>query len=750
MGKYNAILDQIVDSIDYIVKDRIKNAPFDRTRTGKIVGILGNNKYRVKIDNAEYDVMSISDEVFSPNAIVKILVPENQYSNMFILAASSNPGGEIVSVVNSVNGQIGDVIIGISDIDGLSEQLSSKLSVNSDLKSNIVSFTENTIREGISSGETLSSMLGKISKWYSDLSDVAFTGDYNDLVNQPDEITNTSQLTNDSNFISDANYVHTDNNYTTAEKDKLKGLTNYTLPLASSDTLGGIKSGGDIFVDSNGNVSVDVANALGYTPLNSALKGTSNGLAELDSNGKIPTSQLPSYVDDVIEGYYNNNKFYKESTYTTEINSEAGKIYVDLSSNKTYRWSGSGYVVISETLALGTTSGTAYRGDYGNTAYLHSQKTSGNPHNVTKSDIGLNNVENKSSETIRSELTKENVTSALGYTPIQSEYTLPVATTSVLGGVKSGTDITIDSNGNVSVNNNSHTHTVSNISDLNATATELNYISGATSNIQTQLNNKSSSSHTHTYTTIPDTRNDNQLPTWYMKNYSKKVITEFKYCSSVGLSGQMYCKVTTYVPWSDSSGGYPVQEAVVGNRLHIRVGISDEEWGSWASVYSTSDKQTLSDFGVTATATELNYVDGVTSNIQTQLNNKANTSTVLTKTNTTAYTPTADYHPATKKFVEDQIIAAGNVYSVNVNVPTSSWVADTSKYGYTHKATVSVDGVTTSNDIIVGLSNTATRSQVDACSEVNMRCIEQGNGFIVLYSTGIPVEAFTISIIICN
>ena len=52
--------------------------------------------------------------------------------------------------------KIGNVIIGISDIDGLSEQLSSKLSVNSDLKSNIASFTESTIREGISSGETLS------------------------------------------------------------------------------------------------------------------------------------------------------------------------------------------------------------------------------------------------------------------------------------------------------------------------------------------------------------------------------------------------------------------------------------------------------------------------------------------------------------------------------------------------------------------------------------------------------------------
>lgn len=102
-------------------------------------------------------------------------------------------------------------------------------------------------------------------------------------------------------------------------------------------------------------------------------KGIANGVAELDSNGLIPSNQLPSYVDDVIEGYLNDNKFYKEPEHTTEITGETGKIYVDLSSNKTYRWSGSGFAVISETIALGETSSTAYRGDRGKAAYDHSQ-----------------------------------------------------------------------------------------------------------------------------------------------------------------------------------------------------------------------------------------------------------------------------------------------------------------------------------------------------------------------------------------
>ena len=94
-------------------------------------------------------------------------------------------------------------------------------------------------------------------------------------------------------------------------------------------------------------------------------KGQKDGLATLDSNGKVPSSQLPSYVDDVIEGYYYNSKFYKESSHTTEIDGESGKIYTDLGNNKTYRWSGTTYTEISASLALGETESTAYPGNKG-------------------------------------------------------------------------------------------------------------------------------------------------------------------------------------------------------------------------------------------------------------------------------------------------------------------------------------------------------------------------------------------------
>ena len=123
--------------------------------------------------------------------------------------------------------------------------------------------------------------------------------------------------------------------------------------------------------------SSNVTTALGYTPLNSSLKGVNSGIAELDENGKVPSSQLPSYVDDVLE-YSAKSNF--------PATGETGKIYVDTTTNLTYRWSGSAYVEISASLALGETSSTAYRGDRGKIAYDHSQ-TAHAPSNAEKNII---------------------------------------------------------------------------------------------------------------------------------------------------------------------------------------------------------------------------------------------------------------------------------------------------------------------------------------------------------------------------
>ncbi len=146
--------------------------------------------------------------------------------------------------------------------------------------------------------------------------------------------TKVSQLTNDSGFTSNTGTI-----------------TGITMNGASKGTSGVVDLG-----------TVITAHQDISGKLNTSLKGVANGLAELDENGKVPSSQLPSYVDDVLE-------FAKRDNFP--LTGETGKIYVNLADNKTYRWGGSEYIEISASLALGTTSSTAFRGDYGNAAYTH-------------------------------------------------------------------------------------------------------------------------------------------------------------------------------------------------------------------------------------------------------------------------------------------------------------------------------------------------------------------------------------------
>lgn len=105
------------------------------------------------------------------------------------------------------------------------------------------------------------------------------------------------------------------------------------------------------------------------------------------SDGKIPATYLPSYVDEVIEGYYGVTVWYTKPGNLGFINGESGKIYVDKSTGKVYRWGGSKFVEISASLALGETSSTAFPGDLGKVAYDHAQ-AGGNPHGTTAADIG--------------------------------------------------------------------------------------------------------------------------------------------------------------------------------------------------------------------------------------------------------------------------------------------------------------------------------------------------------------------------
>ena len=125
-------------------------------------------------------------------------------------------------------------------------------------------------------------------------------------------------------------------------------------------------------------VLADGTNIAQATFIAATEKGANSGVATLGADGKVPSSQLPSFVDDVIEA---------ANFAALPAEGEGGKIYVTLDDNKTYRWGGTTYVEISAGLALGETQGTAYEGSKGaaNAAAIASHTGNSDIH-VTTSD----------------------------------------------------------------------------------------------------------------------------------------------------------------------------------------------------------------------------------------------------------------------------------------------------------------------------------------------------------------------------
>jgi len=125
----------------------------------------------------------------------------------------------------------------------------------------------------------------------------------------------------------------------------LGNVDNKSAATLKSEFAGSIADGNTGFVTGDA-----IYDALGLK-IDSSEKGVANGVATLDSSGKVPASELPSYVDDIIEGYYYNGAFYSDASHTQFITGEAGKIYVDITpnaspANRTYRYSGSAYIEI--------------------------------------------------------------------------------------------------------------------------------------------------------------------------------------------------------------------------------------------------------------------------------------------------------------------------------------------------------------------------------------------------------------------
>lgn len=154
-------------------------------------------------------------------------------------------------------------------------------------------------------------------------------------------------------------------------------------------------------------------------------KGAPNGLASLNESGIIPSAQLPSYVDDVIE---------VDTFSNLPGTGESGKIYIVQDTNLTYRWSGTAYVEISKSLALGETSSTAYPGDKGKATTDKLNKTS---NKVVVGPITVNPSTDKVVLKYQTHFTSTNSDS-------EDSHTINAATTSQAGVMTSADKTKID------------------------------------------------------------------------------------------------------------------------------------------------------------------------------------------------------------------------------------------------------------------------------------------------------------------
>ena len=150
--------------------------------------------------------------------------------------------------------------------------------------------------------------------------------------------------------------------------NKITAMTGYSIASATSaiTTSDSLNSAiGKLEYHINHLATSDIPD-LSATYLLASLKGANNGVASLDSTGKVPSTQLPSFVDDVIDSYIVSGATALSSGWLSltdggsALTPETGKIYVVLTSgayqNKTYRWSGTTYVEISASPAQATES----------------------------------------------------------------------------------------------------------------------------------------------------------------------------------------------------------------------------------------------------------------------------------------------------------------------------------------------------------------------------------------------------------
>lgn len=192
------------------------------------------------------------------------------------------------------------------------------------------------------------------------------------------------------------------------------GAADTATKLATARTINGVA------FDGSANITIHATDS---TPrIATSLIGAANGVAPLGSDGKIPTQYIPGDIGQAVEGYYSDGKFYKEAAHTTEITGAENTLYLDIggTDKDVYRWTGTAYVLLNDAVS---TADKAVRDGDGNT--------------ITTTYVKV--VNGKGLSTNDYTTAEKNKLAGL------SNYTLPAATSSVLGGVKIGSNITVSS-----------------------------------------------------------------------------------------------------------------------------------------------------------------------------------------------------------------------------------------------------------------------------------------------------------------
>ena len=368
-----------------------------------------------------------------------------------------------------------------------------------------------------------------------------------------------------------------------------------------------------------------------------------DGMSATKLTGTVPQANLPSYVDDVIE---------VDNYAALPPTGEAGKIYVDKETNKTYRWGGSAYVEISASLALGDTSATAFRGDYGKVAYDHAQAKG------SQFASGLYKVEtNAEGHVVNATAVAKSDITALG---IPAQDTTYVDATGSASGLMSATDKKkLDGIANGA---NNYTHPASDAGALGSNiykiTTDANgHVTAATAVSKgdiTALGIPSEDTDT-TYTAgaglgLSGTEfsiADNGVTTAKLANDS---VTADKIADGV------IPDVSEFITSEEASGAYAAKSHTHDDRYYTETEVDglldgkanashthtiENVTGLQDALDEKADvgSVTLASLGVTATAEELNHMDGVTSNVQTQLDGKADSA----HTHANATTSTAGF-----------------------------------------------------------------------------------------------------------